>query len=782
MLNANGTVADEYFLTEGDPSFKSYPLFSYNSCMGDGLSSLGDWDGDGITDVAMGGPCTLGRGRVGLITLETCRVEPRSIDMGNVLIDTLADTIVTITNNGCMTRSGPVSLTGSNYVLVGPDSVDLAPGEHADITIRFAPVDVENPTAALSTPWGDVVLTGVGHFPACSGRWNIGTFHAANLDTIAGNHALWCGVPGGTPNYEFAPGYGDNWWETLYWSAPVQYSNVPTDVRLSFVYNTDMIGEDHVRIRTYRLGSLIDFAEIFGSTLDSTGVFLQPGVFDTTWTVNPVDYIDIGGGQKGIALRLEFLSNHIYSDEAFFDTEGAIQIDNIAVTFDGTAVSSADFEPGGSDGGWCSGQSYPDPTPGDYWSSVFGEPPGGQGLNGEGFDLELYDGKLAVGGTFTQAGSIAANRVAAWDGSQWSAFGSGIGAGVVWAVAEYNGALIVTGDFDTTGAGDPAVNIARWDGFSWQGMSPPGGSNTIWAAYADDNYFYASTYTESPFQGHLVWWDGVSWASHSLPSSFLIFGFAPYQGNLYLTGSGSPGGFLSWWDGSSIQGPGGVFNNDAYAIHEHDGLLYVGGSWNIPGPPGTQHGVAAWDGTSWVPLGADYPLSTEALHSLNGRLIIGGTYGLRSYEGDTYVPMASNGLYTARDLETYQGELYVTGGFTDVGGTESYNIAAWTDPVVGIEGGSPLSPKLQVTNYPNPFNPTTTILVYVPEKSQVTVSIYDVKGRLVRALENGVRNAGPLYLTWDGTSNAGASVGSGVYFTRVRAGSDTVTRKIVFLK
>lgn len=390
-----------------------------------------------------------------------------------------------------------------------------------------------------------------------------------------------------------------------------------------------------------------------------------------------------------------------------------------------------------------------------------------------------------MGGSFTQAGPVAANRVAAWDGTQWSAFGMGIGDGTVWGLAGYNGDLYAAGQFDTTGAGVSAVNLARWDGMSWQAItgSPPGGANTIWGAYSDQNYFYCSTYTSGPFQAYLNEWDGSSWSSHPVPSGLLPFAYQAYQGKLYMTGSGGFSGFLLWWDGSSFGGPGEVFNNDALSLGIHDGLLYVGGSWNIPGPPGTQYGVSAWDGADWVPLNTDFDISVEAIQSLNGRLIIGGDFGVKSYDGSQYIPMASTNLYYVHAMELYQGKLYVTGLFDHVGTTESYFIGAWNDPTVGIDGGGlPAASRLQVSNYPNPFNPTTTVRVVVPEKGLVDAAIYDVQGRLVRTLDRGMRNPGALFLTWDGHSNTGNAVGSGVYFLRVQAGSNVATRKIVLLK
>ena len=85
-------------------------------------------------------------------------------------------------------------------------------------------------------------------------------------------------------------------------------------------------------------------------------------------------------------------------------------------------------------------------------------------------------------------------------------------------------------------------------------------------------------------------------------------------------------------------------------------------------------------------------------------------------------------------------------------------------------------------NQPNPFNPTTTIGYTVPSRSRVTLHIYDVAGRLVTRLVDEERNAGRYSAVWNGRSTNGDLVGSGVYFYRLTAGNDTLTRKMVLLK
>ena len=85
-------------------------------------------------------------------------------------------------------------------------------------------------------------------------------------------------------------------------------------------------------------------------------------------------------------------------------------------------------------------------------------------------------------------------------------------------------------------------------------------------------------------------------------------------------------------------------------------------------------------------------------------------------------------------------------------------------------------------NSPNPFNPTTAIRFTLASKETVTLSVYDLNGRLVRTLVNGTRDLGQHSITWDGRDNAGTSVASGVYFYRLDAGKFSDTRKMVLLK
>jgi len=85
-------------------------------------------------------------------------------------------------------------------------------------------------------------------------------------------------------------------------------------------------------------------------------------------------------------------------------------------------------------------------------------------------------------------------------------------------------------------------------------------------------------------------------------------------------------------------------------------------------------------------------------------------------------------------------------------------------------------------NYPNPFNPTTTIPVDIAKEQQVSLIIYNILGQQVRILKNEVMKPGYYNLQWDGKDSAGKSVASGQYFVRVVTEGFVKTQKMMLMK
>jgi hypothetical protein len=89
---------------------------------------------------------------------------------------------------------------------------------------------------------------------------------------------------------------------------------------------------------------------------------------------------------------------------------------------------------------------------------------------------------------------------------------------------------------------------------------------------------------------------------------------------------------------------------------------------------------------------------------------------------------------------------------------------------------------IQVNNYPNPFNPSTTITFEIQDAGNVTIDIYNVRGQLVKSLVNETYEAGSHNAFWNGTDNNDQTVPSGVYFYQTKCGRYTTSKKMILMK
>ena len=94
---------------------------------------------------------------------------------------------------------------------------------------------------------------------------------------------------------------------------------------------------------------------------------------------------------------------------------------------------------------------------------------------------------------------------------------------------------------------------------------------------------------------------------------------------------------------------------------------------------------------------------------------------------------------------------------------------------------SPSSFKLY-SNYPNPFNPVTTLHYNLPEGSYVDIIVYDILGKVVNNLVDGNQSSGYKSVQWNATNNAGQPVSAGLYLYTIQAGDFRQTKKMVLLK
>jgi parallel beta-helix repeat protein len=139
-------------------------------------------------------------------------------------------------------------------------------------------------------------------------------------------------------------------------------------------------------------------------------------------------------------------------------------------------------------------------------------------------------------------------------------------------------------------------------------------------------------------------------------------------------------------------------------------------------------------------------------------------------DGDSAYYLAENS--PCIDAGSPDSPLDPDGTIADIG-------AFYFDQSVGIDDGyNQLPGEFSLSqNYPNPFNASTTIKYQLPKSSRVTIEIYDILGRRIEVLHDGIQPAGYYRVIW----NAG-SISSGLYFCKLQAGEHAETKKMVLIK
>jgi hypothetical protein len=155
-----------------------------------------------------------------------------------------------------------------------------------------------------------------------------------------------------------------------------------------------------------------------------------------------------------------------------------------------------------------------------------------------------------------------------------------------------------------------------------------------------------------------------------------------------------------------------------------------------------------------------------------------------------YRAVAEAGPYTQVNREWIRGKspYRYRDETVEVGRAYYYTVEA-VDPVGGNAVYGPVAVMVRAPeryllgqNMPNPFNPETVIAYQVPTAGQVTLTVYNLRGQVVRRLVDGRQPAGYYRVRWDGRDRFKREVASGVYVYRIALGTWTATRKMVLVK
>lgn len=209
------------------------------------------------------------------------------------------------------------------------------------------------------------------------------------------------------------------------------------------------------------------------------------------------------------------------------------------------------------------------------------------------FTLASSLGRLYAGGLFTTAGGVGADRIAQWDGTSWSALGTGDGLNdEVLALAVLDGDVYAGGQFN--GAGDVSLGyIAKREGFAWAGVGA-GRNGFVRALIVKDGELYAG----GTFGFGIAKWDGASWSPVGVGLAGYVNAFAVAGNDLYVGGAFYPAQGvatrgLARWDGHSWWPLGSGFAGEVWALAISGQRLYAGGSFELAGDHISTYAVAA---------------------------------------------------------------------------------------------------------------------------------------------------------------------------------------------
>ena len=347
---------------------------------------------------------------------------------------------------------------------------------------------------------------------------------------------------------------------------------------------------------------------------------------------------------------------------------------------------------------------------GDRWDSRFWQ----NGVNGSLWAIAADGGgNIYVGGTFSIAGDQSASNIAKWDGTRWFALGTGVSGGMnstyVSDIVVSGTDVYIGGSFMTAG-GTQAANIAKWNGSSWSAL----GSGVVFA-YAiavsgTDAYVGGAFLVAGGVVAGLGKWDGSNWSvlgetSNGGAIDIAISGTDVFVGGSFTSIGGIPANHVAKWNGSNWSALGNGTNNWVNALAVSGTDLYVGGYFTSAGGLAA-NGIAKWSGSTWSSLGSGLGSGTggsaHALAVSGTEVYVGGYFtaaggvaanGIAKWSGLGWsalgagagdLPYVTNVAVSGTDV--YVGEWYAVPG----GGGISRGIARWNGSNWGTVGSAGL--------------------------------------------------------------------------------------------
>ena len=353
---------------------------------------------------------------------------------------------------------------------------------------------------------------------------------------------------------------------------------------------------------------------------------------------------------------------------------------------------------------------------GSEWSALGAE------LNDRVLALAVSGSDLYAGGGFTMAGGSAANYIAKWNGSVWSNLGSGLGSGIggnspaVYALAVSGSDLYAGGIFATAG-GDAANCIAKWNGSTWSALGAGMGSAYpyVWALAVSGGDLYAGglfTTAGGSAANHIAKWNGSAWSAlgagtDGSVSALAVLGSDLYACGYFITAGGSAANYIAKWNGTAWSALGSGLGSGSYpsvnALAVSGSDLYAGGDFSTAGGSPARS-IAKWDGSAWSALGEGIIGVVHALGVSGTDLYAGGVFSttggsagnyIAKWNGNAWSALGSGADNLVYALAVSGTNLYAGGYFTTAGNKVSaYAALAHISAAGGRFGSVGYSPAM----------------------------------------------------------------------------------------
>jgi hypothetical protein len=416
-----------------------------------------------------------------------------------------------------------------------------------------------------------------------------------------------------------------------------------------------------------------------------------------------------------------------------------------------------------SGGGDNKSEFTPQASCGDGWDERFFTN-GASGGNTVEATVSDGAGNIYIGGSFTSVGNVAANRIARWNGTSWSALGSGISVnGTVYALAVAGTDVYAGGDFNTAG-GVPVTNIARWNGTSWSALDSgmnSGGSGIVRALAAVGTDIYAGgqfTTAGGASANRIARWNGTSWSAlgsgvNGTVRALAVVGTDVYAGGGFTMAGGISVTNIARWNGASWSALGsGISGGDtgdgtvrALAVVGTD--VYAGGSFGMAGGASVNK-IARWDGASWSALGSGIGSGTVYALAVSGTDVYAGGFfntaggvsakNIARWNGTSWSALGSGinsgGSGIVYALAVAGTDVYAGGNFNTAGCRPSSHFARYFNQ--SFAGGGANNDWFTAANWSNGAVPAVTSDAIIAN-ADVAVSTADATIRDLRVDEGG---------------------------------------------